>query len=188
MTAAPPGYLSYRDSCAMTVSIRDARASRRDRELIEASYRDYLFDLSLGGTGVFPALTVTGQSEGELLAGWFRDERSTPLLVLRGGVPVGFALVERSLGRGAAAPQYHMTEFFIRQQDRGLGVGREAAGLIFTRFPGDWRVTESSRHSGAVNFWRKVIGAYTGGRYRERLADGEVRHFFSSAAPEQSQP
>jgi predicted acetyltransferase len=172
----------------MTVSIRDAKASLRDRQWIEASYRDYLFDLSAGGTGVFPALTVTGQSEGELLAGWFRNDRSTPLLVLRAGVPVGFALVERVLGAAATSPQYHLAEFFIRRQDRGLGVGREAAGLIFTRFPGDWRVTESSRQSGAVNFWRKVIGAYTGGRYRERLADGEVRHFFSSAAPGQAHP
>lgn len=165
----------------MTISIRDARSAPRDRAWIEAAYRDYLDDLSAGATGVFPALDVTGQSERDLLAYWFRGDKALPLLILRGGAPVGFALVERSVAADPA--RYRLTEFFIRREERRLGLGREAAGLIFARFSGEWLVTESSGNRGAVAFWRKVISGWTRGRYRERLADGEVRHSFTSPPP-----
>ena len=162
----------------MTVSIRDARPARADRAWIEAAYHDYIHDLSAGATGVFPALDVTGQTERDLLSHWFRGDHATPLVILREGSPVGFALVERVLAAGA--PRWRMTEFFIRREERRRGLGREAAALIFTRFEGDWLVSESARNRAAVAFWRKVIGAWTRGRYRERLADGEVRHSFTS--------
>jgi predicted acetyltransferase len=164
----------------MTVTIRDARMARSDRAWIEAAYHDYLDDLAAGATGVFPALDVTGQSERDLLAHWFRGESAVPLVILRSGSPVGFALVERTVTAGPY--RYRMTEFFIRRDERRLGLGREAASLIFTRFQGDWLVSESTRNQGAVAFWRKVIGAWTHGRFRERLADGEVRHSFTSPA------
>lgn len=166
----------------MAVSIRDARHSREDREWIERVYREYLDDLAAGGTGVFPALTVTGQGTHDLLASWFRDERATPFAILREGRPAGFALVKRTAQSPTGpAPAFHLAEFFIQLPMRRLGLGREAARLLFDRFEGDWLVTESTRHREAVAFWRSVIGAYTRGRFRERLESGEVRHTFSSA-------
>lgn len=164
----------------MTVSIRDARSARGDRTWIEAAYHDYLDDLAGGATGVFPAVDVTGQTERDLLAHWFRGENSLPLLILREGAPVGFALVERTVTAGPH--RYRLTEFYIRRQERRLGLGSEAAGLIFTRFQGDWLVCESTRNRAAIAFWRRVIVAWTRGRCRERLADGEVRHTFTSPA------
>lgn len=163
----------------MSVSIRDARELREDRDWIERAYREYLVDLAAGATGVFPALTVTGQDTGELLAPWFRDERTTPLLILHEGRPAGFAVVQRTTPlRSAPGAGYKLTEFFIQRASRGIGVGRAAATLIFDRFDGQWLVTESTRHRDAVAFWRKVIAGYTRGRFAERLADGEVRHSF----------
>jgi len=165
----------------MSVSIRDARNSREDRAWIERAYREYLDDLAAGGTGVFPALTVTGQGTNDLLGPWFRDERSTPFVILRGSQPVGFALVQQTtpVASGPAAG-FRLTEFFIQDGSRGLGLGRAAATLLFDRFNGEWLVTETTRHHGAVAFWRRVIAGYTRGRYRERLANGEVQHRFRS--------
>lgn len=165
----------------MSVSIRDARRLHGDREWIERAYRDYLEDLAAGSTGVFPALTVTGQATEELLAPWFRDDRTTPLVILHDGRAAGFALVQRTSpsasGRDAS---FRLTEFFIHRDHRRRGVGRAAAGLIFDRFEGEWLVTESTRHAGAIAFWRRVIAGYTRGRYRERMEDGDVRHGFRS--------
>jgi predicted acetyltransferase len=59
-------------------------------------------------------------------------------------------------------------------------VGASAATLIFSRFAGRWEVIEFLRNTGAVAFWRAVIGKYTSGRYRESVASGEVRHVFQS--------
>ena len=169
----------------MTVTIRDARPLRQDRQWIAGVYREYLGDLSAGNTGLFPALTETGYRDDDILDVWFRDERATPLVILHGGIPAGFALVERSLPRaGVNEPQnYRLSEFFVRQPFRLRGVGREAAQLIFTRFSGRWLVVEQARNDGAVKFWRRVITRYTNGRFQERLGGGEVRHSFDSLRP-----
>jgi hypothetical protein len=46
--------------CAVTVSVRDARASASDRLWIENVYRDYLDDLAPLNTGIFPILAKSG--------------------------------------------------------------------------------------------------------------------------------
>jgi len=52
--------------------------------------------------------------------------------------------------------------------------------LIFSRFAGTWEIMEYMRNPDAVTFWRRVVAAYTQGRYRERVANGEVRQWFDS--------
>lgn len=166
----------------MSVSLREARGSRADRDWIQRTYREYLDDLSSANTGLFPALPEAGYRETDVTLAWFRDERSVPLVILRGGVPAGFARVVCTRpGPAPARPQFQLVDFFIQSPHRGLGVGRQAATLIFSRFAGDWLVTEETRHPGAVQFWRKVVAAFTRGRYTERVSGAEVRHRFVSA-------
>ena len=166
----------------MAVSIRDAKRSPGDREWIRGVYREYLGDLSILNTGLFPVLGEYGHREPELLSRWFADDRSYPLVILKSDQPAGFALVMRPHPHpGSQSPiDYRMSEFFVQQRFRRLGVGRDAATLILNRFSGRWEVTEYLRNSGAVSFWRQTIGAYTHGKYIERIADGEVRQVFES--------
>lgn len=165
----------------MSVTIRDARHTPSDREWISRAFRGYLDDLSEGSTGVFPALTEAGLSEPDQVLDWFRDERSHPLVLLSSGEPVGFARILASRPTGAAGlPEFSLTDFFVQPRQRGRGVGRQAACLIFARFEGQWRVSEETRNRGAVNFWRKVISAFTRGRYSERVVGAQVRHTFVS--------
>jgi predicted acetyltransferase len=169
----------------MSVSLRDAKGSAADRQWIQAAFPEYLQELarvSATGTGVFPVLGEHGARDGELLARWFRDDRSHPVLILDGGRAAGFALVSRPLVTGAAkaAPEFRMAEFFIEPRSRRRGVGRAAAVLLFSRFAGQWEVAESTANADAVSFWRDVITDYTHGRYQERVRDGEVRQNFRS--------
>lgn len=171
----------------VTVTLRDARHSPDDRTWIAAVYQEYVDELAQNAadnTGIFPMQGEHGSREGELLARWFRDDRSHPLVLLHGGKPAGFALVARPLQAPTpgAPPSYEMAEFFVRPQFRRLGVGRSAALLIFARFAGDWRVNEARRNVPAVAFWRRVIAAYTGGAYTERQVDGDIRHTFRSTS------
>ena len=55
----------------MSVTLRDARSFSEDREWIRAMYRDYLSELSVSKTGLFPALGEWDARESEFLAGWF---------------------------------------------------------------------------------------------------------------------
>jgi predicted acetyltransferase len=73
-----------------------------------------------------------------------------------------------------------MSEFFIRKQHRRVGMGRDAATLIFDRFAGDWEIVEYLRNPGAVAFWRRVVAVYCGGTFTERTRHGEVQQRFKS--------
>ncbi|HKE44705.1 MAG TPA: GNAT family N-acetyltransferase [Steroidobacteraceae bacterium] len=167
----------------MAVSIRDAQGSPEDRKWIQSVYRDYLNDLAMLNTGIFPVLGEFGHREPDLLARWFADDRAHPLLILKSETPAGFALVVRPPKIPSATPpiDYRMSEFFVLAKYRRLGIGRDAAQLILNRFAGQWEVTEYLRNAGAVGFWRSVIGAYTRGQYTERIINGEVRQLFRSA-------
>ena len=72
----------------MPITIREARSSKADRDWIEETYGEYLADLTADTTGVYPSLTVTGQSVSEIIQGWFHDDRCTAFLVLREQEPV----------------------------------------------------------------------------------------------------
>jgi len=162
----------------VSVTVRDARSSRDDRDWIRAVYRDYLSELSASKSGIFPALGDWGTREDEFLAGWFADPGTYPFVILHSGERAGFALVSRPGASRPPAADFRMSEFFIVRHARGRGVGASAAALLFSRFAGDWEVLEDEHNRPALQFWRRVIGRLTAGRYSERTAAGEVRHRF----------
>jgi len=168
----------------VTVSVRDARGNARDREWIESVYRDYLDDLSPLNTGVFSATSLgeIGYSPQDQLSRWFGDSSVNPLVIMRLTEPVGFAMVAHGAAPGRPAVDYRMAEFFVLRTFRRRGVGRSAVELILNRFAGKWEITEYLRNPVAVAFWRRVVAAYTQGRYQERVTNGEVRQVFDSGA------
>jgi predicted acetyltransferase len=171
----------------MAVSVRDARRSKTDREWIESVYRDYLDDLAPLNTGIFPALGEVGHNEADQLTRWFGDPTVSPMLILRGEQPVGFAMIAKGEPRtGKPAIDYRMAEFFVARAFRRLGVGKLAVELLLNRFAGRWEILEYQRNPGAVSFWRRVVAGYTKGRYQERVTNGEVRQVFESGMAAQS--
>lgn len=174
----------------MTVSVRDARSSESDRLWIESVYRDYLNDLAPLNTGIFPVLDEIGHREPDQIARWFGDPTAVPLVILKSSQPVGFAMVARAKPGTTRTPgvDYRMAEFFVARPHRRLGVGRTAVQLILDRFAGRWEIVEYLRNPAAVNFWRRVVGAYTRGKYQERVVNGEVRQVFESGSRRHTPP
>jgi len=165
----------------MFVSIRDARRSATDRTWIEARFDDYLDDLMRVNmnTGMFPVLGEFGDRQPDMMARWFADDSSHPLLILHNNEPAGFALVSKPVMKQADV-DYRLAEFFIDRKARRHGVGREAAQLIFNRFDGRWEITELLRNQPAIAFWRSVVGDYTHGQCKESALNGEMRQLFRS--------
>jgi predicted acetyltransferase len=167
----------------MSVTVRDARQQRGDRQWIESVYRDYLDDLAPLNTGIFPALGEVGHREPDQLVRWFADPSAQLFIILNEQQPAGFAMVTPggSLSQ-AAGPRsnYRMAEFFIARPQRRRGVGRSAVRLILDRFDGTWEIIEYLRNPAAVTFWRRVVANYTAGNYEERVVNGEVRQTFIS--------
>lgn len=166
----------------MPVSIRDAQHSEQDRAWIQDRYAEYLEDLSRlsMNTGVFPAAGEFGERSQELMARWFADDSSHPLVILKDDKPIGFALVSRPPRHQRNQVDFRMAEFFVTAKQRRLGVGRDAAQLIFNRFAGAWEVSEFLYNKPAVTFWRSVVTQYTGGRFKEAVNHGEVKQVFNS--------
>ncbi len=165
----------------MSVTLRDARDASDDREWIRKVYRDYLSELSVSSSGLFPALGEWPAREDEFLAGWFGDPSACPFVILSDGTRVGFALVVRPGAFPRRTADYRLAEFFVVDGARRRGVGRGAVGLLFSRFAGDWEVLEDESNRPALAFWRRVIREHTGGRYSETREAGEVCHRFRTA-------
>jgi predicted acetyltransferase len=163
----------------MAVSLRDARVHAADCSWIESAFRDYLDDLRVRRTGVFPVLGSVGLAEGSPVQGWLADRDASLLTILDDRRPAGFALVVHEHGHDGV--DYRIAEFFIARPQRRRGIGRAAARLILDRFAGRWQISEDAANQEAVAFWRNVLAAYTRGDYRERAGGGEVRQYFSSA-------
>jgi len=176
----------------VSVTLRDAREMPADRAWIETVYAPYLTELAEQtqlGTGVFPIANELLTRRAELLTGFFQDRHANPLLLLESGLRVGFALVltpnqrlpVRTASVGGHPVEYRMAEFYVVPSSRRRGVGRMAAQLIFSRFAGQWEISEAMSNLPAVTFWRETVNGYTRGRYDERLRDGDVRQWFVSA-------
>lgn len=169
----------------MAVSIRDARNSAEGRKWIQSVFREYLDDLNQVSmnTGIFPVHGEFGDREPDLLARWFTDDSAYPLVILKNEQPAGFAVVSRPAQGQRDKIDFRLSEFFIVANQRRLGVGRDAAHLIFKRFAGRWEITEFQTNKVAVAFWRAVLNDYTGGKQRESIFNGEVRQHFESSPP-----
>jgi predicted acetyltransferase len=84
--------------------------------------------------------------------------------ILYEGELAGFALIE------SGEPNV-ILEFFILRKFYRRGFGKMAAIKLFDQFPGKWSITQVEKNEPARNFWRKVIGEYTGGNYIELIDD-----------------
>ena len=94
---------------------------------------------------------------------WAPDagEERYPLFIRTDGSLAGFALVRR------AGDEWQMAEFFVMRRFRRSGIGGEAAVMVFRRFAGPWFVHQLERNLPAQAFWPRVIGAFTGGTFKQ---------------------
>jgi predicted acetyltransferase len=81
---------------------------------------------------------------------------------------------------------YLLSQFFVMRKYRRRGVGEHVARTLFDRFPGGWEVATNPGREPAQTFWRRVIGRYAEGTYREAAEgcarwDGPIWTFESQA-------
>ena len=166
----------------MSISIRDVKHSKKDRQWIRDVYGEYLESLADLNSGFFAVISANNPQQDEIFANWFANDHSHPLVIVNGATTVGFALVTRPRipAAGETSTDFCMSEFFVRQGHRRRGIGRDAATLIFDRFAGEWEIVQYQRNPGSVDFWRKVVGAYCRGQFVARSRHGEIRQRFRS--------
>jgi predicted acetyltransferase len=117
---------------------------------------------------------------------WSEPERRFAYLVRRRGGVAGFVLVTRGSPVTTDPDVYDVAEFFVLRKFRHLGVGRQAAFLLWKCLPGKWTVRVSEGNRGALAFWSNILAEFTRGTAEESVRPGEPnawRVFSFESAP-----
>ena len=97
---------------------------------------------------------------------FWTDPRRRSFLARVDGVLAGFVLI-RDGAHFAGEGTREISEFFVLRRFRRRGLGEEVARRVFDMFPGRWEITELASNTEAQQFWRRVIGRYTTGRFED---------------------
>jgi predicted acetyltransferase len=137
-----------------------------ERPLIEGLFQFYAYDFSelespdsadfeLEADGRFAAYSY--------MDAYWREASRAPLIIRRGGRPVGFALINAVTHSGLPADR-NMAEFFVMRKHRRRGVASAAVRAILSRYPGRWEIAVAQRNLGARAFWPAAVAATPGVR------------------------
>ncbi len=151
-------------------------ATLEDRTVFRNLMHLYLYDFS-EYTG--DDVDENGFFEDEYLDRYWVEPARYPFLVKVEGHYAGFVMV-RDMGAFEIEGQgtertYSIAEFFVMKKYRRRGIGKRLAFAIFDRFHGRWWVSQEMPNVPAQQFWRRVIGEYTGGSYTEFVEPREKR-------------
>ncbi len=145
-------------------------AAREDAPLLANLLELYAHDLSgtfgldIGADGRFGYKTLPLY--------WSEPERKFPFFIRSATGVVGFALVTRGSPVTDDPDDFDVAEFFVLRRHRRSEVGRCAAELLWDRFAVRWIVRVSEGNRGGCEFWRRVIPAYSRGRYSHSTRPG----------------
>jgi predicted acetyltransferase len=103
---------------------------------------------------------------------WSKPDTHFPFLIYTGGQVAGFALATRGSPASDDPSDLDVAEFFILRGHRRMGVGREAAFLLWNRIPGRWIVRVLVANSSGLSFWRRTIARYTEEQFVESRRSG----------------
>ena len=102
---------------------------------------------------------------GYALDRYWDTEGFHPFIAFADGRYAGFALVNQAVRVGTEGQW--MDQFFVLRKYRRQGLGQSLARSVFAALPGRWEVGQMPRNTAAQAFWRRVIGEYTNGRFKE---------------------
>jgi predicted acetyltransferase len=102
---------------------------------------------------------------GYALDRYWDSEGFHPFVATADGKYAGFALANRAVRIGTEG--YWMDQFFVLKKYRSRGIGHLLARSVFAALPGRWEVGQMPQNVAAQAFWRKVLGKYTDGRFKE---------------------
>jgi predicted acetyltransferase len=139
-----------------------------ERPLLQRLFELYLYDFSELEHADVDEEGWFVPSARDWLARYWTEPGKHALLLRVGGRPAGLALVDESSPIAGSGDRRFLGAFFVARAYRRRGLGAAAARSVFDHFPGRWQVLQIRANLPAQRFWRRVIGDYTGGRYRER--------------------
>jgi predicted acetyltransferase len=154
-------------------------ATASDAPLLSNLLELYIHDLS----EVFPSLELGSDGRygyDKLPLYWSESERRFAFLIQSHGLVAGFVLATRGSPASEDPDVLDIAEFFVARSHRRLGVGRQAAFLLWKALPGRWTVRVYEANRAALGFWSRVIAEFAHGAAAEteRTDDGKIWRVF----------
>jgi len=155
---------------SIAMLIRIEHAAIEQWPLMERLMQLYMYDFSEieGGD-----TDEKGRYHYQYLDLYWEDKNRHPFLIYVDDKPAGFVLIRKTSFLHKPVEGHTIAEFFVMRKYRHRGVGTTVASRIFDKFPGRWEVSETKRNTAAREFWRRVIGQYTGGKFEEVMLDND---------------
>jgi predicted acetyltransferase len=150
------------------MKIEIAAAAISDKPLISNQLQKYMLEMS-AYTKV--PIDDSGSFYYKSFDDYWRDKNYFPFKIMCDSLPAGFIFVNNICR--IAKHAHSIAEFYISQEYRLSGIGREAAHFIFREFPGEWEVRQMALNLSAVYFWRSVIKSFTKGNFKEFTLNDE---------------
>jgi len=151
------------------------RAAIGDKPVLRNLFQLYEYEFSDIEVGPLADVNEHGLYDGPRYFDhyWTGTDRH-PYLIRVDGKLAGFALVRRFSYLTNDEEAHSVSEFFVMRRYRLEGIGTRVATELFRLFPGRWEVAEMAANLGAQQFWRKVIGRFTGGEFSEVALNNDV--------------
>jgi predicted acetyltransferase len=141
-----------------------------ERALLERLAQFYSYDFSeVDGDNVDDA----GLYHGYDLTNYGREPGNQAWIARVDGKPAGFALIDLTSTFPGKAHMHALEDFHVMRAYRRRGLGEWMAVSLFDQFPGRWLVGQIAPNVAAQQFWRRLIGRYTGGRFSETTFSGQ---------------
>lgn len=105
------------------------------------------------------------------LENYFHKAGHSPFFIRCKGKLAGFVLV-RQLDTLGKDPAYCISDFFLVENYRRLGIGEEIARMVFEQFPGQWQVGVNGANQPARDFFRQVLYRYTANGFKTTATPG----------------
>src|SRR5579872_1503731 len=149
---------------AQEITVEPARAE--EQPLLSGMLQFYIYDFS----EMQPAESAEFELEPNglfkpyrYLPDYWREAGRVPLIIRKGGLPVGFALLNDHSHTSMPVDR-NMAEFFVMRKHRRGRVASVAVQTILTAYPGHWEIAIAERNAGAKAFWPSAIASTSGVR------------------------
>jgi len=139
---------------------------KEQKEILRNLMEKYLYEFSQYENMDVNELGLYGYDYFDLY--WIEEKRNAFFIRIDKKL-AGFVMVN-NIDETKMNTNYSISEFFIMFKYRRLKIGTYTIKNIFKKFPGKWEITYVQKNIPANNFWNKIIGEYTNGKF-EKIID-----------------
>jgi len=151
-------YSSAKVSRSLSPAVSLDPATPEEASLLANLLELYIHDLS----AAFPSVVLGPDGRfgyPALPSYWTEADRRFPYLIRADENVAGFVLVSRGSPAVLDPDVWDVTEFFVLRRYRGMGLGSQAAALLWRQLAGRWVVRVSQANPAALPFWSRAVEA-----------------------------